>query len=173
MKQILLFISLLLVSLAANAQDEYATIDGLYYYLATDLHIARIENNNSWTGELVIPETVTYKDEEYKVIAIDWLAFDFCHTLTKVRIPKTVLLITHYAGYNAAKNPFRGCSNLESIEVDEDNPAMCSVDGVLFSKDKTQLYCYPAGKKQKRRHHKISTVQFHLHIKRITGGDAG
>ena len=27
---------------------------------------------------------------------------------------------------------------------------MCSVDGVLFSKDKTQLYCYPAGKKQKR-----------------------
>ncbi len=135
----------------ADAQKEViVTIDGLKYYLNTDSHMAVIENGNSWTGELVIPETITYKDEEYRVIAIDWLAFDFCHTLTKVRIPKTVLLITHYAGYNDAKNPFRGCSNLESIEVDEDNPAMCSVDGVLFSKDKTQLYCYPAGKKQKR-----------------------
>ena len=149
MKQIFLFISLLLVPLAVDAQEE-VTIDGLKYILSAESHLAKIENGNSWTGELVIPETINYKNEEYTVVAIDWLAFDFCHMLTKVRIPKTVLLITHYAGRDACKNPFRGCSNLESIEVDEDNPAMCSVDGVLFSKDKTQLYCYPAGKKQKR-----------------------
>ena len=139
-----------LYQLADAQEEEVVTIDGLKYYLATDLHQATLVNGNSWTGELDIPEKVTYNNEEYRVIAIDWLAFDFCHPLTKVRIPKTVLLITHYAGFNDAKNPFRGCSNLESIEVDEYNPAMCSVDGVLFNKDKTQLYCYPAGKKQKR-----------------------
>ena len=138
-----------MVSFAVDAQEE-VTIDGLKYILSTESHLAKIENSNSWTGELDIPEKVTYNNEDYTVIAIDWLAFDFCYTLTKVRIPKTVLLITHYAGRDACKNPFRGCSNLVSIEVDEDNPAMCSVDGVLFSKDKTQLYCYPAGKKQKR-----------------------
>ena len=32
--------------------------------------------------------------------------------------------------------------------MDEANPSMCSINGVLFSKDKTQLYCYPAGAKR-------------------------
>ena len=148
MKQIFLFISLLLVPLAVNAQEK-VTIDGLMYYLFDGNHTAKIENSNSWTGELDIPETVTYNGEEYTVVAMDWLAFDNCKTLTKVRIPKSILFITHYAGYDDCKNPFRGCSNLEAIEVDEDNPTMCSVDGVLYNKGKTKLYCYPTGKKQK------------------------
>ena len=37
---------------------------------------------------------------------------------------------------------------LESVEVDEDNPIMSSEGGILYSKDKTQLYCYPAGMQQ-------------------------
>ena len=170
MKQILLFISLLMVSFAVDAQEE-VTIDGLKYILSTESHLAKIENSNSWTGELDIPEKVTYNNEDYTVIAIDWLAFDFCYTLTKVRIPKTVLLITHYAGRDACKNPFRGCSNLVSIEVDEDNPAMCSVDGVLFSKDKTQLYCYPAGKKQKR--YEIPIIPAFVHLRNGTTEQSG
>jgi hypothetical protein len=44
-------------------------------------------------------------------------------------------------------NPFKGCTSLESIEVDEDNPAMKSIDGVLFNKNISKLYAYPAGKK--------------------------
>ena len=44
-------------------------------------------------------------------------------------------------------NPFKGCTALESIEVDEDNPALKSVDGILFNKDGSKLYAYPAGKK--------------------------
>ena len=107
-----------------------------------------VANSNSWEGELDIPEQVVYDDETYTVDRIEWLAFDFCKTLTKVRIPKTVVKIQHYAGYEACKNPFRNCTCLESIEVDEANPSMCSINGVLFSKDKTQLYCYPAGAKR-------------------------
>ena len=107
-----------------------------------------VANANSWEGELDIPEQVAYNDETYTVDRIEWLAFDFCKTLTKVRIPKTVVKIQHYDGYEACKNPFRNCTSLENIEVDEANPSMCSVNGVLFSKDKTQLYCYPAGAKR-------------------------
>lgn len=36
--------------------------------------------------------------------------------------------------------------NLTSFEVSEDNPCYCSIDGVLFSKDKTELICYPPAK---------------------------
>ena len=107
-----------------------------------------VANSNSWEGELDIPEQVVYDDETYTVDRIEWLAFDFCKTLTKVRIPKTVVKIQHYAGNEACKNPFRNCTSLENIEVDEANPSMCSINGVLFSKDKTQLYCYPAGAKR-------------------------
>ena len=123
-------------------------IDGLTYKLNQGTHTAMVANSNSWEGELDIPEQVSYNDETYIVDKLEWLAFDFCKTLTKVRIPKTVVKIQHYANYEACKNPFRNCTSLESIEVDEANPSMCSVNGVLFSKDKTQLYCYPAGAKR-------------------------
>lgn len=36
--------------------------------------------------------------------------------------------------------------NLKKIVVDEDNPILCDVDGVLYNKDKTTLLYYPAGK---------------------------
>ena len=35
---------------------------------------------------------------------------------------------------------------MEEIVVDENNPNYCSVDGVLYNKDKTQLIAYPANK---------------------------
>lgn len=124
---------------------EKVNIDGLQYYLFECSHTAMVANANSWEGELVIPEQVTYEEQKYTVNKIEWLAFSFCTTLTKVRIPKTVTDIQHYAGYDACKNPFNACTSLEAIEVDEENPSMCSVDGVLFNKDKSRLYCYPAG----------------------------
>ena len=124
------------------------TIDGLLYKLDLGTHTAMVANTNNWEGELNIPEQVAYDGETYTVNSLEWLAFDFCKTLTKVRIPKTVVNIYHYDFFEACKNPFRSCTSLESIEVDEANPSMCSIDGVLFSKDKTQLFCYPAGAKR-------------------------
>jgi hypothetical protein len=62
-----------------------------------------------------------------------------CTNLTSVTIPDSVTSI----GLNA----FYGCTRLEKIVVDEMNRAYSgSTDGVLFSKDKTQLVCYPRGK---------------------------
>ncbi len=129
--------------------EQTVTIDGLLYKLNLGTHTAMVANTNNWEGELDIPEQVAYDGETYTVDRLEWLAFDFCKTLTKVRIPKTVVNIQHYAGYEDCKNPFRSCTSLESIEVDEANPSMCSIDGILFSKDRTQLYCYPAGAKRK------------------------
>lgn len=123
------------------------SIDGLAYGLNEIERTAMVANANQWVGELEIPEKVTFNGKNYTVDRIEWLAFDGCKTLTKVRIPKTVVEIQHYAGYKACQNPFRGCTSLERIEVDEENLNYCAVDGVLFSKDKTHLCCYPAGAK--------------------------
>jgi hypothetical protein len=44
---------------------------------------------------------------------------------------------------------FNYCTSLTNIEVDEENTAYCSVDGVLFNKDQTSLTRYPEGKTAK------------------------
>ena len=41
---------------------------------------------------------------------------------------------------------FWDCSRLTEIAVDETNPYLCGVDGVLFNKDMTLLTQYPAGR---------------------------
>lgn len=150
-----LFLFLLLGNITYAQDSDYTgdptpvvNIDELLYKLNHEAHTAMLANTNSWKGVLSIPEQVIYEGETYTVDRIEWLAFMSCKTLTQVRIPKTVSRIVHYAGYEGCKNPFIGCTSLENIEVDEDNQWMSSLNGVLFNKDKTFLYCFPAGARQ-------------------------
>ncbi len=132
-------------------------IDGLKYYLFPETHEVVIDNGNTWSGVLEIPSEVSYKGESINVSGMAWLAFGNCTGLTKVHIPKTIINVIHHvlsddpdvSGAVSADfmNPFEGCTSLESIEVDENNPAMQSIGDVLFSKDGTKLYAFPAGKK--------------------------
>ena len=64
-------------------------------------------------------------------------AFSYCSSLISVTIPNSVASIGEYAFYC--------CSSLTSINVDANNPNYCSIDGVLFGKDKTTLIQYPIG----------------------------
>ena len=65
-------------------------------------------------------------------------AFMWCERLTSVAIPAGVRFI----GIGA----FSGCRNLPAIAVAAGNANYVVVDGVLFSKDKTNLIQYPAGR---------------------------
>ena len=65
-------------------------------------------------------------------------AFADCSSLETVAIPQNVTNI--HAG------AFSSCEKLIAIHVAEENPNYKSIDGVLFSKDGTELLCCPAGK---------------------------
>lgn len=153
-KAFLSFFCALICSLSYAQYDMVrkaaVTINGLQYKLDLSTHTAMLSNGNSWDGELVIPEQVTHEGETYTVKWIEWMAFDFCKSLTRIKIPRSIVDIIDYAGREDCKNPFRACTSLEYIEVDEENPNMCSVDGILFNKDKTRLFCYPAGAKSEK-----------------------
>ncbi len=43
---------------------------------------------------------------------------------------------------------FYSCWALQRIEVAEDNPKYCDIDGVLYNKDKTTIICYPCNHDQ-------------------------
>ncbi len=65
-------------------------------------------------------------------------AFENCEKLETVTIPKSVTKI--------GSGVFTGCLSLREINVDPENPAYSSVDGVLFTKDGKELVQYPGGK---------------------------
>ena len=65
-------------------------------------------------------------------------AFSGCDNLESIMLPNTVTSI--------GEGAFSLCSNIKTIAVENDNPAYCVVDNVLFNKDKSTLIFYPCGK---------------------------
>jgi hypothetical protein len=65
-------------------------------------------------------------------------AFQGCSGLTNIAIGNSVTSI--------GVQTFYGCTNLTTIEVDGENPAYSSVEGVLFNQSRTVLVTYPAGR---------------------------
>ena len=99
------------------------------------------------------------------VKTIGWSAFENCVSLTDVTIAEGVENIDLYAfaGCTALESVtfpastvetviysiFLGCSNLKELNVAQGCAAYSSVDGVLFSADKTKIHFYPAGRTER------------------------
>ena len=72
------------------------------------------------------------------VTSIETETFAGCESLTSIKIGKNVTSIGAKA--------FAGCDGIASFDVAAENQTYCTVDGVLFNKEKTILIQYPAGK---------------------------
>ena len=68
------------------------------------------------------------------VKTIDPTAFDYCRSLQSISIGNSC---------DISADTFNKCESLAEIKVSEDNPLICSIDNVLYSKDKTVLRFYP------------------------------
>ena len=132
-KQLLLFVMILL-PMMANADP--VEIDGIYYNLiskngSNGAEVIRV-NPNTYTGSIVIPETVTYGDVNYSVTSIGNYAFFELSSLISIIIPNSVTSIGDFAFYrcsgltsisipnsvtNICDRAFMGCSGLTSITI--------------------------------------------------------
>ena len=124
MKKFYLLSMLMLLPLMASG---YTQIDNLYYDLNADSKTAVVafsSNNRSLSGDIVIPETVTYKGVIYTVTSIGDSAFDNCYDLVSVTLPNSLTSI--------GKGAFWNCSGLTSIKIPE---------GITSIKDKTFYGC--------------------------------
>lgn len=90
------------------------------------------ENPAPWGAE------ITSVIIENGVTSIGAFAFYPCEKLEEATISATAVSIHEDA--------FVGCKALKAITVDEQNESFYSEEGILFSADKTELLCYPAGK---------------------------
>ena len=109
-KTILLLLQLMLLPMVASAYDF--EVDGVYYNIINNEASVTYKNFNSsdsYSGAIIIPETVTNNGVTYSVTSIGGWAFSCCTYLTSVEIPNT---ITHIHNYSFAE-----CRNLENIEI--------------------------------------------------------
>ena len=107
----LLFLLLLVMTMPMTMMAQ-VEIDGIYYHFNGG-NAEVINHYNQYTGDIVIPSTVTYNNVVYNVI-IDNDAFNSCPGLTSVSIGKGVKRI--------GENAFLCCPGLTSITVDSENP---------------------------------------------------
>ena len=99
----------MLMSMATGVVSAYDfEIDGIYYYHSGS-NLTVTSGTNTYSGDIVIPETITHYGETYSVTSIGNSAFNGCTGLTSVKIPNSVTSI----GYSA----FYGCTGLTSIEI--------------------------------------------------------
>lgn len=116
--------------------------------------------NIDWNKD-VNKENVKKVVIEDGITAIGSDAFRGCTELTNIVIPNSVTSLGSSVFYNCTKltsinipssvtrmqiQTFWNCPNLISIEANENSEKYCSIEGVLYSKNKKRLICYPAGR---------------------------
>lgn len=94
------------------------------------------------------------------VAIVGGAAFEYCPALASISLPNSVTVISGDAFAecsgltnitigtgvtNIQYQAFLGCPSVTAIVVAAGNPAFSSVDGVLFNKNQTALFLYPAG----------------------------
>ena len=123
----------LIVTLASCARIKDGNVE---YSLdaQTDTYKLAYYTDTAAATELTIPDEFEGK----KVTAIGELAINNADSLQVIKIGKNVTDIDKWAITN--------CRQLREIQVAPENEFYCSVDGVLFSKDKTTLLTYPNAK---------------------------
>lgn len=130
----LMLVTVLCFCLASCSSGDLASLSG-----NTDITL-EIQNgeatvtavpNKSTVTEIVIPD-------EYEGVPVTKIA-DFAAVnleyVTKVTIGKNVKEISDWAFGNSKK--------IAAFEVSEDNPHICDVDGVIYTKDMKSLLFYP------------------------------
>ena len=160
----------------ATANQNYVSANGVLYNKDKTTLICypagkkdksyKIINSASSIGESAFCgcdnlTSVTIPDS---VKIIGYRAFSGCTSLASVTIPNSVTRIGSWTFNGCAsltsitiqgsvtkigEGVFSGCTSLTAINVAAANQNYVSVNGVLYNKDKTELICYPAGKKDK------------------------
>ena len=128
MKKKYLLTTLLLVAMTTATALAYDfEVDNVYYKILTDSTVEvtyNNGNNNSYSGQVSIPETVTNDGAVYTVTRIGGSAFYKNYNLTAVELPNTITRIGADAFYD--------CRSLKTINIP---------NSVTYISDRAFYYC--------------------------------
>ncbi len=119
-RTIFLMLAVLLSILSASAYDF--NVDGIAYEKNDDGKSVAVCADGYYTGDIAIPEKVTYDGATYSVTSIGKSAFSYCTGLTSVTIPNSV---TEIGG-----SAFKNCTGLTSVTIPN---SVTSIGSTAFS----------------------------------------
>ena len=99
---------ILSVFFSISSSAYVVEVDGIYYDIS-ETTATVTDGDNEYSGDIVIPESITYNNSKYSVTSIGKSAFYICSSLTSVTIPNSVTSIGYWA--------FANCSSLTSVTI--------------------------------------------------------
>ena len=99
---------ILSVFFSISASADVVEVDGIYYDISETTATVTY-GDNEYSGDIVIPESITYENSKYSVTSIGELAFIYCSGLTSIAIPNSITSI--------GESAFEGCSILTSVTI--------------------------------------------------------
>ena len=150
MKKVLMFLVAMAAMLPAS-MSAYDFKEGDLYYDVNGNEATvtyQIVGMGSYSGDVVIPETVVHDGVEYAVTAIGYKAFTNCYNMTSIEIPNSIVSIGAHAFVNCEQlqrvvipnsvvhmDPcvFHSCTGLKSVVIGN---SVSMIDEYCFQ------YCY-------------------------------
>ena len=112
----------------SSGNDNYSSVDGVLY----DKEVEKlIYCPAKKSGEYTVPKSIK---------SVTDYAFDDCNSLESIVLPESMPEFS-YSLYD-----LECCPSLKSIKVTGNNAYYSAEDGVLFNKDKTEIYVFPRSK---------------------------
>ena len=104
-----LFSFILSVVFSTSALAYDVEVDGIYYQIIKGKIAEVTSGEDKYSGDVVIPSSITVQGQEYPVKKIVDRAFEDCINLISVTIPNSVTRI--------GRSAFNGCSRLKSASI--------------------------------------------------------
>jgi len=127
MKKIVFIILAMLLPLIASAATTSFKVDGISYETLEDDNqaVMVINGNTKYSGDVVIPATVTSGGKTYTVKKIGKWAFWECTGLKSIVLPEGLVEIEN--------SSFTGCTGLKALTIPT---SVVSIDGTAWSDDR-------------------------------------
>jgi hypothetical protein len=134
MKRTLLLFLVFLLSIGSIYARGFIS-NGINYNItsAVSPYNISVTSGGVYTGDVVIPSTVSYNDTVFSVTSVYTNAFNGSSELNSITLPNSIASI--------GSGAFYGCTGLQSIYLDAANPYFLFTNGILYNKSKSQIIC--------------------------------
>ena len=108
---------ILSVFFSISASADVVEVDGIYYDIS-ETTATVTDGDNEYSGDIVIPESITYENSKYSVTSIGECAFASCFSLTSIT-------------YNGTQSQWNKISKASSWKNNSAIKTITCTDGVI------------------------------------------